>query len=1087
MAKRSDFAQKLLDDLRLRKERMAVSQSSNGSSMISGATFSWVHDQTEKYGNTAQVYKGYRETKPRESMSLGTQSMQKRSAHGINRSQTRKETSNQIVTLGRCQRPEQIGDLTLALAFALENGGKYKGMESSGNSSIISFLRHIGWRSVETVNIDRRNKLDRYQTSTSFPTLSHFHLQEISRGAQKLNQILRACSSGINIDRHSIEIGKELLKGAMELEESLRMLVNLQEASEFMISPHSQRKNRIRLLDADEDDDESSIGVVEQKQVTLPRFSFDKPSRNLQGTQEATKAGSNQNIMALTYPTAARATSNNLQKHALVPLNSFHKHSLSSGPDLRTLSATTAQKEHCGPSPKEDKGRIPNVIAKLMGLDELPQKRHSKNIGQTELSSRKVTEQMVLKTTASRTTKNDEIKKVTEDLATQKLRQNGVQNKRVPVTLSKVLELQADENQVKESTTLKSTVQYLESTEGTKLVAGSKKETLKRNKQTNSKIPLTIITGNQEDKKENEKKRETVKLNERKGMEVARPVVQVLKGELQEIESWQPITEPANAMRELTGKREHMLQTEKRNVNRIPSGNQQKTNKDLAFQQPQVLRNSEPQEEEHQKKEAEQKSKHHVRRQKGIEGAAKFLPKLAGDAPNFQKKLLRLGKPTAGKTGSREGIRTIPFQGAPNSINQNIAKDLTATDQVGKNDTTHRDMDENNLAVNLKAESERNKASFPTVIKLKSAHLFPTNQKVNNIKANKNEIPQKIAEVMTRKPGSLRITSSLLKHHLPNVPATKQKKHDKTSSMKDAEKVTTTKSRATEAFIRSTGVEESDQQSDSGHNLHKEAEQPHTLSHAREDDHIPATLAEDKHFTNARSSISSDPQVQALLVGKEQVQRCQENRIVLAIDIGTLEESFSSKLKHKLSRTEVQEPLTEDENHLRQILIKSQLFLDTAEALFKLNIPGSILHASIDSCQDEEGKILLDCAYEIMKRKGRLQELAVHPFVKIPFGSSKVRSLEDLVKQLHKDFEVLKAYRSNGNNEGDTIDYLHEMLERDAQDRYPDTNTLWDFGWNQMMKMFLEKDEVARNVERHILNELLDEVTTGFLRVSISS
>lgn len=40
MAKRSDFAQKLLDDLRLRKERMAASQNTKGSNaMVAGEYF----------------------------------------------------------------------------------------------------------------------------------------------------------------------------------------------------------------------------------------------------------------------------------------------------------------------------------------------------------------------------------------------------------------------------------------------------------------------------------------------------------------------------------------------------------------------------------------------------------------------------------------------------------------------------------------------------------------------------------------------------------------------------------------------------------------------------------------------------------------------------------------------------------------------------------------------------------------------------------------------------------------------------------------------------------------------------------------
>ncbi|KAK6938774.1 hypothetical protein RJ641_032282 [Dillenia turbinata] len=90
-------------------------------------------------------------------------------------------------------------------------------------------------------------------------------------------------------------------------------------------------------------------------------------------------------------------------------------------------------------------------------------------------------------------------------------------------------------------------------------------------------------------------------------------------------------------------------------------------------------------------------------------------------------------------------------------------------------------------------------------------------------------------------------------------------------------------------------------------------------------------------LTNARSSISSDPQVQALLTGKEQGQRCQKNISVLPI---------ASTFKN--GGTRATDPLTQDEDHLKQILIKSQLFLSAAEALFKFNIPVSILHAGID-------------------------------------------------------------------------------------------------------------------------------------------
>ena len=166
---------------------------------------------------------------------------------GGRKSVTTGQVSNQIVPFGRGQKSEQIGDLSMALAFALENGGKLRRTDSSGNSSMISFLHNIGRRQMDYGKMERRNNVvSSYQPSSSqLPILPHLHIEEISRGAQKLNQILRACSNGLNFDRYSIEIGQELLKGAIDLEESLRMLVNMQEASEYLVTPQRKSQDNI--------------------------------------------------------------------------------------------------------------------------------------------------------------------------------------------------------------------------------------------------------------------------------------------------------------------------------------------------------------------------------------------------------------------------------------------------------------------------------------------------------------------------------------------------------------------------------------------------------------------------------------------------------------------------------------------------------------------------------------------------------------------------------------------------------------------------------------------------------------------------
>lgn len=174
-----------------------------------------------------------------------------------------------------------------------------------------------------------------------------------------------------------------------------------------------------------------------------------------------------------------------------------------------------------------------------------------------------------------------------------------------------------------------------------------------------------------------------------------------------------------------------------------------------------------------------------------------------------------------------------------------------------------------------------------------------------------------------------------------------------------------------------------------------------------------------------------------------------------------------------------QDPLTETENQLKQILTKSELFLDTAQELFKLGTPINILHESGHTCQDEESKLLLDCGYEIMKRKGRRQELAKYPSLSISISYVKIISLDDLVKQLQKDLVSLKfSSWSNGQNDADQ---LHKMLKRDIQNWDQDLNCMWDLGWDENMFASLEKEEVVKDVERFLLNGLLDEILEEFL------
>lgn len=169
--------------------------------------------------------------------------------------------------------------------------------------------------------------------------------------------------------------------------------------------------------------------------------------------------------------------------------------------------------------------------------------------------------------------------------------------------------------------------------------------------------------------------------------------------------------------------------------------------------------------------------------------------------------------------------------------------------------------------------------------------------------------------------------------------------------------------------------------------------------------------------------------------------------------------------------------MTENEINLKKIFVKSQLFLDTAKTLFKLNIPPSVFHEATtggSNYYQEDKNLILDCGFELMKRKRRFQELSVHPFVKVPISSSRVNSLDNLIKHISKELEKLRAYGRDYHIE----DYV---LERDVHHKDPNLNSMWDMGWNDSMVVFIEKDDVMRDIEREVFSGLLEEITRDLI------
>lgn len=98
---------------------------------------------------------------------------------------------------------------------------------------------------------------------------SSFQLLEVSKGAQKLNQVIDSWSKGMNFDGNSKEIAKDLLKGALDLQESLVMLGKLQEASQYMAKLKKKQKEKSKGEKIDQ------VGMERTKSLRFPERNYD--------------------------------------------------------------------------------------------------------------------------------------------------------------------------------------------------------------------------------------------------------------------------------------------------------------------------------------------------------------------------------------------------------------------------------------------------------------------------------------------------------------------------------------------------------------------------------------------------------------------------------------------------------------------------------------------------------------------------------------------------------------------------------------------------------------------------------------------
>lgn len=142
-----------------------------------------------------------------------------------------------------------------------------------------------------------------------------------------------------------------------------------------------------------------------------------------------------------------------------------------------------------------------------------------------------------------------------------------------------------------------------------------------------------------------------------------------------------------------------------------------------------------------------------------------------------------------------------------------------------------------------------------------------------------------------------------------------------------------------------------------------------------------------------------------------------------------------------------------------------------AQALLKITIPGVVLQTSNKACQKKENKVLLDCGYELLRRKGKRENIRAME----PLYSPGDVNIDALVKELNNDFESLK-FSNESTVSDDNAEFLYVLLERDIENRKPDINCMWDVGWSSIIVASLQKDEITRDLEKHVLSGLISEL-----------
>ncbi|CAK9172773.1 unnamed protein product [Ilex paraguariensis] len=280
-----------------------------------------------------------------------------------------------------------------------------------------------------SLNLEKRkDKVSNKGSTEELHNPSSFQLMEVCRGAQKLNQVIDSWSKRTSYEEKPKDIAKDLLKGALDLQESLIMLGKLQEASQYMAKLKKKQKekgsggtvdevgiertNSNRRADAvgiertNSNRRADAVGIERtnsdrRDEVRIERNNSDRRAEVGIERTNSTRFRDRNYIMEYQEPRLSvdgssrdcyeelrKAIRDGLAKQNLLPKDSseekeFDRRKLETSPDNLYISSSQSSMDHsheftssdCSSSKvQQEKPKGSNLIAKLMGLEEIPSK-----------------------------------------------------------------------------------------------------------------------------------------------------------------------------------------------------------------------------------------------------------------------------------------------------------------------------------------------------------------------------------------------------------------------------------------------------------------------------------------------------------------------------------------------------------------------------------------------------------------------------------------------------------------------------------------------------------------------------------------